>query len=86
MPYWQLYYHVAWATKNREPLLTPKVGPILYGFLRSQAIDLGATVFALNGTQDHVHLVASMPLPTAVAKFVGSMRRATGQSRLALLR
>jgi putative transposase len=86
MPYWQLYYHVAWATKNREPLLTPKVGPILYGFLRSQAIDLGATVFALNGTQDHVHPVASIPPKIAVAKFVGSMRKATGRSGLALPR
>jgi len=38
MPYWQLYYHVAWATKNRESLLTPKVEPILCDFLRSQAV------------------------------------------------
>jgi hypothetical protein len=21
MPFWRLYYHIVWATKNREPLI-----------------------------------------------------------------
>lgn len=25
MPYWQLFYHLVWSTKNREPLITPIV-------------------------------------------------------------
>ena len=51
MPYWQLYYHAVWATKNREPLLTPEVEPQIYGWLRQNADALGATVFALNGVE-----------------------------------
>ena len=57
MPYWQLFYHIVWSTKNREPLLTPEIEPIIYGYLRAKAIGLGAVVFALNGVLDHVHLV-----------------------------
>jgi putative transposase len=74
MPYWQLFYHLVWATKNREPLLAPRVEPIIHGFLQTKAIGLGATVFALNGTEDHVHLVAAIPPKIAVAKFVGQIK------------
>ena len=74
MPYWQLFYHLVWSTKNREPFLTPQVEPIVYGFIRSKTIGLGATLFALNGTEDHVHVVAAIPPAIAVAKFVGQVK------------
>lgn len=74
MPYWQLFYHIVWATRNREPLLTPEVEPIIYGFLRDKALGLEGTVFALNGYVDHVHLVVSIPPKIAVSKFVGQVK------------
>lgn len=74
MPYWQLFYHIVWSTKNREPLLTPEVEPILYRFLRNKALGLGATIYALNGYFDHVHLVASIPPKISVSKFVGQIK------------
>ena len=74
MPYWQLFYHIVWATKNRELLLTPKVEPIIHGYLRTKAVGLGAKVFALNGWSDHVHLVASIPPSIAIAKFIGQVK------------
>jgi putative transposase len=74
MPYWQLFYHVIWSTKNREPLLTPDVEPVIYGLVRSKAIGLEAVVFALNGAVDHVHLVAAIPPKIAVAKFIGQVK------------
>lgn len=74
MPYWQLFYHLVWSTKARQPLLTPEVEPVVYGYLRAKAIGLGATVFALNGLPDHVHMVAAIPPKIAVAKFVGQVK------------
>ena len=74
MPYVQLYYHLVWATKNRAPLLTTEVEPVIYGYIRSKAVGLGATVYALNGVADHVHLVAAIPPSIAVAKFVGQVK------------
>ena len=74
MPYWQLFYHCIWSTKNREPYLTSSVEPIIYGFLRGKAIGLGATVFALNGVEDHVHMVVAIPPKIAVAKFIGQVK------------
>jgi hypothetical protein len=67
MPYWQLFYHIVWTTKNREPLLSPELEPIVYGFLRGKATGLGAAIFALNGTVDHVHLITAIPPSLAVS-------------------
>ena len=74
MPYWQLFYHLIWATKRREPLLTPTVASEIYGFLRSRAIGLGATVFAVNGMADHVHMIVTVPPRIAVATFIGQVK------------
>jgi putative transposase len=74
MPYWQLFYHLIWATKRREPLMTSAVAPEIYGFLRSKAIGLGATVFAVNGVADHVHMTVAIPPRLAVATFVGQVK------------
>ena len=74
MPFWQLYYHMVWATKNREPILTPEVEPVVHDLLRGKAIGLEAVVFALNGTADHVHLIAAIPPKLAVARFIGQVK------------
>ena len=74
MPYWQLFYHLVWSTKNRQPFLTPSVEPIIFGFLRSKAIALGGVVFAINGMFDHVHMLVSIPPRIAVADFVGQVK------------
>jgi REP element-mobilizing transposase RayT len=77
MPYHQLFYHMVWATKDRQPLLTADVEPTVHELLRTKAIGLGATVFALNGMADHVHLVVSVPPTIALSKFIGQVKGAT---------
>ncbi len=76
MPYWQLFYHIIWSTKDRLPLLTPDIETFIHDLLRRKAIGLGATVFALNGVLDHVHMVAAIPPKIAVAKFIGQIKGA----------
>ena len=46
----------------------------MHGFLRGKAIGLGATVLALNGIADHVHLVATVPPRLALATFIGQVK------------
>ena len=74
MPYFQLFYHLIWSTKNREPLLSEKTEPIIHNFLRAKAAGLGATVYALAGTEDHVHMIVSIPPKLSVARFVGQVK------------
>ena len=74
MPYWQLFYHIVWATAERVPLLTPEVEEKVYGYLRAKAQDVEGVVFAVNGMADHVHMVVSIPPKVAVAHFIGQVK------------
>ncbi|MFN8512309.1 MAG: IS200/IS605 family transposase [Thermomicrobiales bacterium] len=74
MPYWQLFYHVVWATKQRAPLLTADIAPLTHDLLKQKALALGARVFAVNGVEDHVHMVVAIPPKIAVARFVGQVK------------
>ncbi len=74
MPYCQLFYHIVWATKFREPLITPEIEPAVHNFIRQKALELEATLFALNGYIDHIHLIAAVPPKIALAKFIGQVK------------
>jgi putative transposase len=74
MPYWQLFYHLVWSTKNREPLLSPQVEEQIYGYLTSKAVGLKGVVYTLGGTQDHVHMVVAIPPSVAVSTFIGQIK------------
>jgi len=77
MPYWQLFYHAVWATRLRERLLGPGVEPFAHRLIREKAVELGAVIHALNGMEDHVHLVISIPPKLAPAFFIGQVKGAS---------
>ncbi len=74
MPYWELLYHVVWATKNREPVLLPDTESQVLKLIRVKATGLGLIVHALNAMPDHVHLVVSIPPSLCVATVVGQLK------------
>jgi len=74
MPYWQLFYHLVWSTKNRQPLLTPLVEKHIYGYLTGKAVGLKGVVYTTGGTVDHVHMVVAIPPAISVSKFVGQVK------------
>lgn len=77
MPYCQLFYHLVWSTKYREPRITPDIEPNIYNLLRTKAIGLEGIAFVLNGVEDHVHMVAAIPSKIAVATFIGQIKGVT---------
>ncbi len=74
MAFWRLYYHLVWATKGREPLITATLEQELYGYIVGKADSLGCITHAINGTADHVHLVSSIPPKLSIATFVGQLK------------
>ena len=74
MPYWRLYYHIVWATKNREPLIAREVREGLAGYLVGKAVDMTTIVHAIGCAEDHVHITASVPPATSVADFVARLK------------
>jgi putative transposase len=72
--YHRFFYHFAWATKMREPMLTPEVEEITYRYIRKRCKDMGVFVYALNGIEDHTHLVCSIPPKLAVAEVLEKLK------------
>jgi len=74
MPYWRLFYHFVWGTKNREPLIAPEWEDSLHNVIAAKATELGAFVHAVGGTEDHAHLVVSVPPKIALSTFIGQVK------------
>ncbi len=74
MTYWRLFYHIVWATKNRELSISIEARDSLYNAVAAKARQLGAAVHAVGGTQDHIHVVASVPPTITLSEFVRNLK------------
>ncbi len=70
--------HFVWSTVGRVPVLTPTWAPRLYQHMRDSADDIGATVLAVGGMPDHVHLLVAMPPTLAIGDFVDRIKTKSG--------
>lgn len=74
MPFWRLYYHLVWATKNREHSIVPEIEDRLYAFIVKKAAEMDVHVYAINGWHDHVHLIATIPPKYAIADVIKRLK------------
>lgn len=77
MTYWRLHYHIIWSTKDRQPILTPKLERVFYGVIYGKAKELDLKVHAAGNVDDHVHIVVSIPPKIAVADCVRHLKGAS---------
>ena len=80
MPYLKLYYHIVWATFERQPQIDPERAAIIRGTLYSKAKELRVALHAVGIVADHGHVVASIPpvlsMAACVKHFKGASSRA----------
>jgi putative transposase len=74
MTLWKTYYHLIWATHDRLPLITTTHESELYQYIRQQCSNLDCPLHAIGGTEDHIHLVVSIPPRLAIAKVVKQIK------------
>lgn len=77
MPYWRLFYHIVWTTKERLSLIDPLWENDLHGYLWGKATALECIVHAIGGMPDHMHVVLSIPPKLAVATLAGKLKGAS---------
>jgi putative transposase len=77
MAFWKLYYHIVWATKDREHLIQPEIERRLYPYIVNKAAELSVFIYAIDGWYDHTHLVVSIPPKLAVAYVVKRLKGAS---------
>ncbi len=74
MALWRLYYHLVWATKERQPLINKEREAKLYGYIISKADELDSIIHGINGIENHIHLVASIPPKISISDFVQKIK------------
>jgi putative transposase len=74
MALWRLYYHLVWATKEREPLITSERETQLYSYIIGKANAVGSIIHAVGGIENHIHLVASIPPRFSISDFVQNLK------------
>jgi len=77
--YTNLLYHIVFSTKDRRPLITPDYEVRLYDYLGGTIRKLGGISLELNGTDDHVHLLAKLRPDCALSEALRDLKaNATG--------
>jgi putative transposase len=61
-------HHCVFATKDREPVLIPRLRERLWPYLGGIARQNGMKTLAIGGVADHVHVLLSLPPTISVAK------------------
>lgn len=74
MALWRLYYHLVWATKERQPLILPNKEVELYNYIIGKADALRCIVHAIGGIEAHIHLIVSIPPNLSIADFVKNIK------------
>jgi REP element-mobilizing transposase RayT len=69
-----LHYHIVFSTKGRTSLLAPAWRHRLYDYLGGILRRQQSTLMAANGTDDHVHLLASLHRDLAVSAVVRTLK------------
>ena len=69
-----LFVHLNWTTWDRSPLMGNDMERQLHRNLQSQAGKLGCKVYALNGTEDHVHVLVEIPAILSISQVVKSLK------------
>ncbi len=77
MPYFRLFYHFVWSTKDRLPLIEGATRTLIYRAIPAKVVELGGILHALGGIEDHIHLVTTLPPKVAPAAAIGQIKGST---------
>ena len=72
----QLYMHVVFSTKQRRPFLKDRgLRNDLFAYLAGTCKNKSCPAVALNGVEDHIHLLCRFGKTIQVSKFIQSLKK-----------
>jgi len=74
MSYTNLLYHIVYGTKDRVPLIISEFRPRLHDYLGGIVNGLHATPLEINGTADHVHVLARIQPVISISEFMSKFK------------
>jgi putative transposase len=78
-PYTRLYVHLVWATWDRLPLIEEEIRDRVYRCILAEAAEMGCSVGAIGGIEDHVHILARCAPAVAVSSLVKQVKGASSR-------
>jgi len=72
--YCNLLYHIVFSTKAREPWLGPVIRSRVHQYLGAAIRDENGIALIINGTADHLHILAKLRSDKAVSKLIGEVK------------
>ena len=72
-------FHCVFSTKERRRNIAPEIRPRLWAYMGGIAREHGLKALAVGGTEDHVHILLSLPASAAVAKAMREIKSASSR-------
>ena len=73
----QIYYHIVFSTKNREPVLEASEREHLFRYTWGILKNKDCHLYRTNGVEDHVHILTSVHPTIALAGLIKDIKVAT---------
>jgi putative transposase len=73
----RLFVHYVWGTWQREPWLIGDVRETAFRIISTKCRDDEAQVLALNGIEDHIHLLVKISPIISIAKLIADIKGAS---------
>ena len=74
-PLSSILVHLIFATRGREPFITPAVEHELHAYLAAVFRECGSPALAVNGTTNHVHVLSALSRRITVADLVEEVKK-----------
>ena len=71
------YYHIIWATKHRQPLITPQIESVILATAQQKSLQLKSHIEAMNTVADHLHVAVKIPPSLAISTWVQDVKGLT---------
>ena len=68
MPYTKVMIHFIWTTKNRMPIISKDLKPLLLSHIKENSILKQIFIDTLNCVEDHIHLLISLGTEQKISK------------------
>jgi putative transposase len=73
----QILYHIIFGTKYRKPAINPDHKKDLYKYIWGIIKNKNCTLYQINGTNDHVHILSDLHPSVALADFIKDIKVAS---------
>ncbi|TXF90800.1 IS200/IS605 family transposase [Neolewinella aurantiaca] len=70
----RIIIHTIFSTKYRQPLINESIEPELHKVICSEYAKYDCKVLAIGGTEDHVHIVHTLPRTIAISKILNAVK------------